>query len=122
MSAALASLFVEIALKSSAVLIVAAFATLLLRRASAALRHFVWATALVGALVLPLLRGAVPLTIALPDVGLMRVADVSAQRPQRPITHRHIAADGAAAPVVASPAEPVRSIDAQLGAQVSPQS
>src|SRR5438105_15130814 len=99
MSSALASFCVEIALKSSAVLIVAALATLLLGRGSAALRHFVWATALAGTLVLPILRGAVPLTIALPDAGLIRVADVPAQRAIMP---RHAAVDDNAAPVFAS--------------------
>ncbi len=57
---ALFSLFVNVALKSTAVLAIAWLATLLLRRRSAAARHLVWTGAAAGIVALPLLAVALP--------------------------------------------------------------
>jgi hypothetical protein len=50
----------DAALKATVILLAAAFASLALRRSSAATRHLVWTSALLAALALPLLALALP--------------------------------------------------------------
>ena len=88
MSALWISALVETAVRSTALLGIAALVTLVLRRRSAAIRHLVWGLALAGVLVLPLagtvLPGMpVPVPQALADVlpaSLVATADVAPTR------------------------------------------
>ena len=80
--------FVSLALKSTAILAVAALATSVLKRASAATRHMVWLAALAGLLLLPLLalvgpgwRPQVPAPIASMPAQALTILDVIAERP-----------------------------------------
>ena len=59
--------FLDAAVKGLAILMFAAFASLLMRRASAAARHLVWHMAIIGLLVLPMVSAASPGWHVLPD-------------------------------------------------------
>lgn len=76
-SAAVWPLVVQLAMDATILLGAASVACLIMRRASAALRHGVWTVAVVGLLILPGLR------VALPDVPLRRLVlvDTSAEMP-----------------------------------------
>ena len=68
-------LLVDSAVKGTALLILAAVATLLFRRDSAATRHLLWLLAIVALLVLPLLSAALPEWRVLPEwAGIGRQA------------------------------------------------
>lgn len=56
----MATLLGDLALKSTAILLLAWFATLIMRRSSAAARHLVWTVALVGVVALPLFSLGLP--------------------------------------------------------------
>ena len=58
--------FVDLILKSTAILAIAAAFVFALRRASAPARHFVWTVALFALLVLPVLPVILPVGIAVP--------------------------------------------------------
>ena len=60
-------LLVDSAVKGTALLVLAAIATLILRRDSAATRHLVWLLALVAMLVVPVLSALLPQWRVLPE-------------------------------------------------------
>jgi beta-lactamase regulating signal transducer with metallopeptidase domain len=92
----------DLTVRSTLLLAAAFLVVATLRRAPAAARHLVWATALAGLLVLPALPAVVPSwTIAVPAAALPSVAGVrppEAQTPSRVAT---------AAPAEAAPAEAI---------------
>jgi beta-lactamase regulating signal transducer with metallopeptidase domain len=74
MNGTLGSLLIPVALKGAVLLAAAAVAALALRRASAATRHLVWATAMVGLLVLPLAAAMLPIWQVPVDVPILGAA------------------------------------------------
>ena len=64
----MAPLLVDACLRGTAILLLAALATLLLRRASAALRHGIWLLAVIALLLLPILSAMLPTWNVLPTV------------------------------------------------------
>jgi membrane fusion protein, multidrug efflux system len=56
----------DVTCRATVVLLLAALVTLALRRSSAALRHLIWSTAIVGVLVMPILVAIAPLRFHLP--------------------------------------------------------
>ena len=66
-SSALSPLLVESAVKGTALLVLAAIATTILRRDSAATRHLVWLLAIVAMLVVPVLSAMLPQWRVLPE-------------------------------------------------------
>jgi len=74
---------IDVAIKAFALLAVAAAATLALRRASSALRHFVWLLAILGVLLLPVLSVTLPQWGLLPAWLDVRAAITTVFDPQR---------------------------------------
>ncbi len=60
----------ELALRSAAVLALVSVVTLLLRRSSAAVRHLIWSTALIGVLLIPAVAAIAPVRLSIPVIGL----------------------------------------------------
>ncbi len=114
---------IDLSIKATAVLTLAYLALWLLRRASAASRHFIWGTTFVSLLLLPILSGLLPQWTALPswqrataplEVVVAKPSDPSQAAPRTGITI-------SPAPVSAASEEPVsarpiivqsRSVDA----------
>src|SRR2546421_6389618 len=67
LSSASGLLLLDSAIKGTALLVLAAIATLILRRDSAATRHLVWLLALVAMLVVPVLSALLPQWRVLPE-------------------------------------------------------
>jgi HEAT repeat protein/beta-lactamase regulating signal transducer with metallopeptidase domain len=98
--------WVELGLKGAVVLLAAAMACGVLRRASAASRHLIWAAAIVAVLALPALSVVVP-DLPLPVVGaglesvLPQVSVPLAQRPvQPPVRHAEVRTTASARPAL----------------------
>jgi HEAT repeat protein/beta-lactamase regulating signal transducer with metallopeptidase domain len=108
---------VDALIKVSLVLGLAGLATLVLGRASAAVRHLVWTMALTSALVLPVLSVALP-RWQLPIVTLTSGAALPA--PDDAVAMAPPLASRARATSVASPAAPAATIQSQTSATPQP--
>jgi beta-lactamase regulating signal transducer with metallopeptidase domain len=100
------ALFSGIVARTTATLLVALAATLLMRRASAAARHLVWTVALGGVLVLPFLGALVPVWRVVP-VPRITVTAVAPSAAAEPFVAAEPAAGAAAAPIPAPARAPV---------------
>lgn len=84
----LTSLLIDFAIKGTALLVLAAVVTVILRRDSAATRHLVWLLAIVSILVLPVLSAVLPQWRVLPvwtDISSRSAAaEITAQLPPLP--------------------------------------
>ena len=107
--------WVELGLKGAVVLLTAAVACGVLRRASAASRHLVWAAAIVAVLALPALSAVVP-DLPLPLAGARldsAIPQVSVPLTRRiaepPVRHSNARTSTGATPALpAAPADPAR--------------
>ncbi|MEM6336775.1 MAG: M56 family metallopeptidase, partial [Bacteroidota bacterium] len=119
------ALFVDLALKGAVILSVAFVLALVLRKASAAIRHGVWATALVGLLMLPVLTHVVPawhLAVLPADVTFNAPVSIT---PALPVPESPPAPPVPPAPLEAPPAPPsaagfAEAAPAPLSAQTEP--
>ena len=100
------ALFSGIVARTTATLLVALAATLLMRRASAAARHLVWTVALGGVLVLPFLGALVPVWRVVP-VPRITVTAAAPSVIAEPVVAAEPAAGAAAAPIPAPARAPV---------------
>ena len=103
------------AIRSTALIAIAALVTLMLRRAPAAIRHLVWTLALIGCIAMPLASRVVP-GWALPGIpawgGSDAARDVAATGPSRSIVQ--------AVPQTPSPAIGVTAFDAEANRSSNP--
>jgi beta-lactamase regulating signal transducer with metallopeptidase domain/multidrug resistance efflux pump len=104
-------LLIDSALKGAGLLLVAAISVLVLRKASAAIRHFVWLCALGALLVLPILSVLLPGWAVLPRLNTAVAKSAPSLNPERPFqSHLDQAAVIEVEPLPASGAAPVPSI------------
>jgi beta-lactamase regulating signal transducer with metallopeptidase domain/HEAT repeat protein len=90
------TLLIEVALKGTSLLFVAALLVLLLRRGSAAHRHLVWACALAGLVALPILLMALPAwRVSAPALAWLAPRNVTVQPTAEPDVLPTVAVDDA---------------------------
>ena len=127
-TAPFAGVLLDSTLKATAILLLATGAGLLLRRRSAALRHMMWTSAVVGVLLLPLLSWALPAWRVLPWMPDVRVAAQPAHVspsplpafPARDLPPRPVAAPSEVPPRLLTSAGDVRPMPSAAPTQTPP--
>jgi beta-lactamase regulating signal transducer with metallopeptidase domain len=112
----------DFALRATVLLLAAWLATSILRRASAATRHLVWATAIAAVLALPLLGAVVPAwRVAIMPAVVSTATPAGTPALSLPTPEREVNSATSAAPAVLdpAPAEVARSLSVELRQRVA---